>query len=233
MWTIGQFVGKLLVVILTVFFFGNCFPANPRPLRILILGNSITQHNPAPDIGWTGNWGMAASEKDKDYIHLLMHNFKNLGQKVDLRYANIAVAFEERFWNYDSAAIEKGVIRNPDILVFRLGDNLNADSLKKYPINVAFQKLVNQVAPAGKTRIMMTSCFWSKSAANEALNKCATMNKWAYIDMSTIALDSTNTAIGQFENKGVANHPSDKGMMQIYLLINAHLQSAINHVEKQ
>src|SRR6478736_813612 len=39
--------------------------------RILFLGNSITLHGPSPSIGWTGNWGMAASTESRDYAHVL------------------------------------------------------------------------------------------------------------------------------------------------------------------
>ena len=45
-------------------------PAKKGP-RVLFVGNSITLHSPRPQIGWTSNWGMAASARDKDYVHLL------------------------------------------------------------------------------------------------------------------------------------------------------------------
>ena len=83
---------KMLMVVLVVaagMAGANDFQANPVPAlgqnarnqtafdaakkgpRVLFVGNSITLHGPRPQIGWTNNWGMAASARDKDYVHLL------------------------------------------------------------------------------------------------------------------------------------------------------------------
>ena len=37
--------------------------------RLAFFGNSITSHSPSPDIGWQGDWGMAASMESLDYVN--------------------------------------------------------------------------------------------------------------------------------------------------------------------
>ena len=39
--------------------------------RVLFVGNSITKHAPKEEIGWFGDWGMAASEAENDYAHII------------------------------------------------------------------------------------------------------------------------------------------------------------------
>ena len=40
--------------------------------KVLVYGNSIALHAPKADIGWTNNWGMAASAPEKDFAHLVV-----------------------------------------------------------------------------------------------------------------------------------------------------------------
>ena len=59
-------------------------------MKLLILGNSITRHSPAPEIGWTGDWGMAASARERDFVHRLARMLEERGEEVELRERNVA-----------------------------------------------------------------------------------------------------------------------------------------------
>lgn len=68
-------------------------------VKVLFLGNSITLHGSLPKIGWTNVWGMAASAKEKDYVHLVTRGIeREAGRKADLRVRNLA-DFERNFRN--------------------------------------------------------------------------------------------------------------------------------------
>ena len=40
--------------------------------KVLFYGNSIAMHAPLAKIGWTNDWGMAASAPEKDFVHLVV-----------------------------------------------------------------------------------------------------------------------------------------------------------------
>lgn len=51
-------------------FFNGKKDSNPK---IMFIGNSVTLHGPSESIGWYGNWGMAASSLDKDYVYVFIN----------------------------------------------------------------------------------------------------------------------------------------------------------------
>ena len=65
--------------------------------RILFLGNSITLHGPKADIGWTGDWGMAASEPEKDYVHQTVRMLRAENPGLSWRIGQLA-DWERAFW---------------------------------------------------------------------------------------------------------------------------------------
>ena len=52
-------------------------------INVLFLGNSITRHAPAEDIGWPYDWGMSASKEENDYVHVAVKMLDEIYGKVN------------------------------------------------------------------------------------------------------------------------------------------------------
>ena len=102
----------------------NAAFSNDGGVRVVFIGNSITLHSPAPQIGWHYNWGMAASAPEKDYVHLVIQGIEaETGRKVDARVRCLA-DFERGFRNYDFSKDQDLIDFNPDYLIIALGENV-------------------------------------------------------------------------------------------------------------
>ena len=49
-----------------------------KGIKVMFVGNSITLHGVLPSIGWNNEWGMAASAKENDYVHIIEKKVKFL-----------------------------------------------------------------------------------------------------------------------------------------------------------
>ena len=56
---------------------------NAGKRRFLFVGNSITRHGPKPEIGWENDWGMAASKKENDYVHVTVSMLEKVEGEID------------------------------------------------------------------------------------------------------------------------------------------------------
>jgi lysophospholipase L1-like esterase len=184
--------------------------------RVLILGNSITAHGPAPDIGWNGNWGMAASKKENDFVHLLEAKFKARNKEVEVQYANIAGSFESKYWDFDKGALSEFKDKfQPDLIIVRLGENIPVNMLGQHSLAKALKSLITYVSNGRRVKVCITTTFWENKAVSDIIKKVGTAQHWDVVNLSGLSAQNGAMAVDQFTNKAVGSHPSDKGMKLI------------------
>ena len=191
-----------------------------RATRILFLGNSITRHGPAPKIGWTGDWGMAASEEAKDYVHVLVQALaERWGTRPEFQVHNIAT-FERQYASYDIEAIVKAHQEfQPDIVVVAIGENvpgLGSDEARA-AFKSSLLRLFTGLKENGQPEIVVRSCFWPNKAKDDALRQACEAVGGVFVDNGQLGKDESNYARSErdYAHAGVAAHPGDRGMKAI------------------
>ena len=186
--------------------------------RLLIIGNSITLHGARADIGWHYNWGMAATKPENDYVHKLYEYLQRDGIDVYIRVRQAVQEWECCYPNDNVLlSFEADKNFNADFLLFRLGENIQAEYIGK-PIdeNELFNKmeeLVEFLIPNGKA--VYSTCFWGTDWSDNCIRKLAKKRNESVVEIGALSLDVTMKAFDDFEHWGVANHPGDKGMKAI------------------
>ena len=197
--------------------------ADKKETKVLIFGNSITRHGTKPEIGWMHDFGMAASKKENDYVHVLFGKMCKAGL-----YPNFLVShasyFESNFYK-DEALNFLSVERDfkPDILILRLGDNVHGGENDGLLIP-SFESLISACATK-TTRVIVTGSYFVNENIEPLLKELSDKNGFKFVDLSDISLNPENTGGKEnFWHEGVAMHPGDKGMR----IIADRLFEAIN-----
>lgn len=188
--------------------------------KILFLGNSITLHGPAPAIGWTGNWGMAASRQEADFVHLLTEDIaKTAGANPAIMVRNIA-DFERRYDSFDiSSTLKPELEFKPDLVVVAIGENMKEPitDQERTTLAVAFESLLNVFSQNGQPTIIVRSSFWPSETKDEIMRTGAEKVGAIFVDIAAVGRDPSNAAKSErtIQHAGVGNHPGDKGMKAI------------------
>jgi hypothetical protein len=202
----------------------SMFPVTARPevrvsavRRILFLGNSITLHGPKADIGWTGNWGMAASSEDKDYVHLVAAALaRQTGSKPELLVRNVA-DFERNYATYDVANEMKELFAfDPDLVVLAIGENVPdlGSDLAKAQFKAGVLKILQGVLSKRHPLVVVRGCFWANPAKDQQLSMACREAGGIFVDAGALGREESNAARSErsFTHAGVAGHPGDRGM---------------------
>lgn len=182
-------------------------------IKLLFLGNSITRHGKAENLGWCGDWGMAASSKENDYVHKLISKFCQKGIKVSVCIANLSDWERTRnmdllFTNYSSA-----LRFNADYVIVRLGENACPDKYLS-EFELCYGELTDLFSRNG-AKIVLTDLFWEYEPFDNFVAELAKARGYAFAEIHDLGNDDEMKAIGKFSHNGVAVHPGDKGMAEI------------------
>jgi len=182
--------------------------------KILIIGNSISYHPIAPNIGWDHAGGMGASSKDNDYAHVLLKDISNKyhTKNIEMKIVNLT-EFERNFSAFDFSKVDKYREYNSDVIIFQLGENviLTNNFTEKY------RELINKIKGTNKPLVICASPFMPSLEKNKAVKEVCINTNSLFVDLSHLTLlDKSNYAYTEHDySKGVGNHPGDKGMSNI------------------
>lgn len=191
--------------------------------RILFLGNSLTLHGPKPEIEWFGNWGMAASAQDKDYVHLLtaaidartkgkllLEPTPVTGNEGVENILNIANIVERGYATYEVSKIKKQLGWKADIVVVQCGENVPPKDFDPKAFDNAFKTLLDDLKTASNPHIFVTgNILWANPELDEIKRRVCAEDPAhrTFVDITDYAKDiSANGPVG---------HPNDTGMKLI------------------
>lgn len=185
----------------------------PQKIKnVVIMGNSIVAHPVKASIGWNADWGMAASTRDSDFVHILMRKIHLIDPAVEIRMANIS-PFEQNYETYDFSQLS--AYRNADMIIIKISENVDLQTAEKRGFITYYDKLIKYLNPDQKIKIVISDGFWP-SPVNDLIKTYATDHKYPFVTLPDLYRDDVaNSARGKFENEGVGNHPSDQGMRNI------------------
>ena len=210
--------GLFILAVCSALFFCNPKEENipvETPKKVLILGNSITWHPPGPEIKWFGNWGMAASAADKDFLSLLTKKIKENNEQNEVLGRNV-YPFERTYETIKLTEFEDLKGFKADIIIIRFGENITEKERAENPqLQVAVKAFVDYLADGRPVKVILTTPFWTNAGVNQNFLALSVKNKWPLVQLHDLGLANENMALERFENISVGRHPGDLGMERI------------------
>jgi alpha-galactosidase len=210
----------LLLILIALLSYATTASAQAKPQKVLFVGNSITKHGPKADIDWHGNWGMAATSEEKDYVHLVTQALaaKQVAQP-EVMVKNVA-DFERAHVGYDIVGkFADAAAFKADLIVLCIGENVA--TLKTPEAQAKYQERVTDLLRTLKANpqaaVIVRSSFWANSAKDTAMRQACQAVGGTFVDISVLSKNEKNYARSErpYKHAGVANHPGDRGMAAI------------------
>jgi uncharacterized repeat protein (TIGR02543 family) len=227
------YAGKEYSADYTVTVSGQTYRIPTRKMKILAYGNSILgPYPPTPSLGWSGNWGMAASAENKDYIHRLMDMFgekygrENVSWVKGYGFGNFEVDLangqEGQDWSeYLSGLKDCAAAENPDVIIVQYGENTNLGLSGYHGTQAGYRDGLIQFVQelkkgAPDALVLLTTPFWGGNGKINGAKAAAAALNVPIAELAPLTTEENEALDGPDEwANGVKIHPGDKGMLRI------------------
>jgi hypothetical protein len=105
-------------------------------------------------------------------------------------------------------------INEINLLIIRLGENVNEEYARSNNYYEALEKLITEFKRRD-TKIIITDNYWPSEYKDNIQQNVAINGGYYFVQINDLYSNHENSAFGQFEHSGVAMHPSDIGMENI------------------
>ncbi|MCL1640984.1 SGNH/GDSL hydrolase family protein [Elizabethkingia anophelis] len=201
--------------------------------KIAHLGNSICRHQITSF--WWGDWGMAATTRDKDYVHQFLSKYKSKNSSATTQALNIAT-WETGHTTYNKSQLDSTLLGS-DLVVIRIGENVTWSTSFKSEFRLLVEYIISKVPNA---TLLIGGTFWYSQEKDSDMKAVADEKGITFVSMQGLDIpENKQTLSGQVfgdDNQwhtiadggsiaeGVANHPNDRGMQ----LIAERLYNSLN-----
>lgn len=206
--------------------------------KVLFIGNSITLVGPSSSVGWYGNWGMAATREQYDYVHRVMARLREINASVTYTITGMNIP-GQGIWEtspdfvhpsvsplYALTQYQPVVLDNQtDLVIIRLGENVQDKTNFENALIVLIRDVIKPYAKTN-AKIVITGLFWSDAQKEAAIVNAASRTNVTYVEIDQYDTPEYKETVGAvsydtngnpyfLNNAAVAAHPSDLGMQMI------------------
>lgn len=180
--------------------------------KVLFVGDSITSHGPAAHLGWSGNWGMAASSEDKDYVHLFLARL--VQSQNGVQPETIIGGGGGGKLTSKQTELPKYKAFAADMAVIQMGENDNTD-VTVDGFQKPYERIIESIRAGNPNARVFCFAVFGGSAQKDAMiqDACKRFNA-TFVSLKELNANPLNRAGSEnrFTNKGVNWHPGDRGM---------------------
>ena len=188
-------------------------------MKILFIGNSITLHGKCSY--WPGEWGMAASKEENDYVHSLVNKLRSDGLQVDYAVTNF---FQWEVMDHDRDEVlpllDDYLKDSYDYIILQIGENITSTATLERDFDSLFSYLSKRQP---KARLLALGSFFIKDDVDNIKKTCVWNGGGKYISLKDIRgtfpyMAGNNIKVEAdgkiytINHAGVALHPNDEAM---------------------